>query len=263
MVKFFYIVRLTFLSKFAYIKAFWFDIAGTSISIYIYYFLWQTVFKETESIAGFTITQMTTYVVLARILASQFSGGINREIGRWIYDGTISVELLRPYFFLQTLLAKRIGEFMFFVCFKAIPIGGLYILFFKGNGAKNIISIVTFCISIILSIIIMFFLECLVGLLSFYTLSDWGLVFTKNAICALLSGGIVPLFLFPKWLAVILNYMPFAGMVSTPINLFLGKYNEKEIIYVFMTQIIWIIGLGLLLYIFYRKAIRNIVVQGG
>ena len=49
-------------------------------------FLWQTVFKETESIAGFTITQMTTYVVLARILASQFSGGINRELGRWIYD---------------------------------------------------------------------------------------------------------------------------------------------------------------------------------
>ena len=44
--KFYYLVKMTFLTKFAYMKAFWFDIAGTAASIVIYYFLWQYVFRQ-------------------------------------------------------------------------------------------------------------------------------------------------------------------------------------------------------------------------
>ena len=70
--KFYYLVKMTFLTKFAYMKAFWFDIAGTAASIVIYYFLWQYVFRQQETLRGFTMAQMTTYVVLSRMLSSQF-----------------------------------------------------------------------------------------------------------------------------------------------------------------------------------------------
>lgn len=263
MKKFTYVVRLTFLTKFAYMKAFWFDIVGTMVSIIIYYFLWQFVFAETANINGFTAEEMTTYLIFSRILSSQFSDGINREMGRWIYDGTISIELLRPYFLIKTLFAKRIGEFLFFVLFKAIPIVAINIIVLKGSGTKNIVNIMSFLISVMASIVLMFLIECMVGLLSFYTLSDWGLTFTKSAVCSLLSGGIVPIFLFPRWIENILNCMPFAGMVSVPINIFLGKYNMEEIIKLLLFQIFWIISLEILLYFFYQIAIKNVIIQGG
>lgn len=263
MKKFFYMVRMTFLTKFAYLRAFWFNIAGTAISIIVYYLLWQAVFAETDSIRGFTEQQMITYVVLSRILSSQFSGGVNRELGRWIYEGNISIELLRPYYLIQTLFAKRIGEFTFFVFFKAIPIGTLGIYVLGGVGPNGGTEFMIFFISVIVSVMLMFLIECIVGLCSFYTLSDWGLSFTKSSICSLLSGGVVPIFLFPKYFEDILNYMPFSGMISVPINLFLGKYSIKEAICFFEIQIGWLIVLAIFLYVFYRKAISNVVVQGG
>ena len=61
--KFCSIVKLTFLTNFAYIKAFWLNIVGTAVSIIVYYFLWQFVFQKQDTIAGFTMEQMTTYAV--------------------------------------------------------------------------------------------------------------------------------------------------------------------------------------------------------
>ncbi len=115
--KFYCLVKMTFLTKFAYVKAFWINIAGTFASIVIYYFLWQFVFRQQDSLAGYTALQMTTYVILSRMLSSQFSGGINQELSNWIRTGKIGMELLRPISLFFTLFAKRVGEFVFFVAF--------------------------------------------------------------------------------------------------------------------------------------------------
>ena len=44
MEKLYCLIRVAFQTKFAYIKAFWFNIFGTAVSILIYYFLWKYVF---------------------------------------------------------------------------------------------------------------------------------------------------------------------------------------------------------------------------
>lgn len=91
-----YLIRMTFQTKFAYIKAFWFNIFGTAVSILIYYFLWKYVFQSRDELHGFTAVEITTYVIISRLLSSQFSGGINREFSEWVQKGDIVVELLRP-----------------------------------------------------------------------------------------------------------------------------------------------------------------------
>ncbi len=45
MKKIYYLSRITFITKFAYIKAFWFNSFGTAVSILIYYFLWKLYFS--------------------------------------------------------------------------------------------------------------------------------------------------------------------------------------------------------------------------
>ena len=54
MEKFIYLMKMTFMTKLAYVKAFWINIAGTFASIVIYYFLWQFVFRQQDSLAGYT-----------------------------------------------------------------------------------------------------------------------------------------------------------------------------------------------------------------
>ena len=61
MEKFIYLMKMTFMTKLAYVKAFWINIAGTFASIVIYYFLWQFVFRQQDSLAGYTAAEMTAY----------------------------------------------------------------------------------------------------------------------------------------------------------------------------------------------------------
>ncbi len=230
--KFYCLVKMTFLTKFAYVKAFWINIAGTFASIVIYYFLWQFVFRQQDSLAGYTAAQMTAYVILSRMLSSQFSGGINSELSNWIRTGKIGMELLRPVSLFFTLFARRVGEFVFFVIFKGLPVAAV-------------------------------FFEFMVGLCSFYTNHSYSLAYAKSSLLSILSGGVVPLFLFPEGLSRVLDYLPFAGMVSVPVNIYLGKYLTSETWRFIGLQMVWILILWMAAYIFYCCAIRRIVVQGG
>lgn len=120
--KFYYMARLVFMEKMAYTKAIWFDIISTVVSIVIYYFLWKMVFQERNELAGFTMAEMMTYVILSKVLASQFWGGINLTLAQWIYSGTIGSELIRPVSLFTSLFTRRMGEFCFYMLFKAIPV---------------------------------------------------------------------------------------------------------------------------------------------
>ena len=102
-----------------------------------------------------------------------------------------------------------------------------------------------------------------VGIVSFFTLNTYGLAFTKSALLSILSGGVVPLFLFPEGVARVLDYLPFAGMVTVPVYTYLGKYTIQESVYFICLQIVWCLILGILVMLFYQRAIKKVVVQGG
>ncbi|MCI9024568.1 MAG: hypothetical protein HFG92_09020 [Dorea sp.] len=263
MEKFIYLMKMTFMTKLAYVKAFWINIAGTFASIVIYYFLWQFVFRQQDSLAGYTAAEMTAYVILSRMLSSQFSGGINYELSNWIRTGMIGTELLRPVSLFFTLFAKRAGEFVFFALFKGAPIALVSFLILGGTAPAGVWNFMMFLASIGLSVGIMFFFEFMVGLCAFYTNHSYSLAYAKSSLLSILSGGVVPLFLFPEGLAKALDHLPFAGMVSVPVNIYLGKYLPDETWRFVGLQIVWILTLWAAAHIFYSQAIRRIVVQGG
>lgn len=98
---------------------------------------------------------------------------------------------------------------------------------------------------------------------SFFTLNSYGVSSAKSALLSILSGGIVPIVLFPERIADFLNYLPFAGMVSVPINIYLGKYAINQALEFIILQVAWGIILGIIALVFYRFSIKKVVVQGG
>lgn len=140
----FYMIRLVFVEHLAYIEAQWFDIVGTIVSVFLYYAIWQIIFKKYDSISGYMLNQMTSYIILSRVLSSQFSDGINETLAQWIYSGQIGTELTRPVSIFTILWTRRIGEFIFFAVFKAMPT--LFIAFFVLGGTLpfNITYVIPF-----------------------------------------------------------------------------------------------------------------------
>ena len=73
----------------------------------------------------------------------------------------------------------------------------------------------------------------------------------------------MPIFFFPEAIVKVLDYMPFAGMVSVPVQIYMGKYGMAESVKYITLQIVWCILLFGFAKFFYAKSIRKVVVQGG
>ena len=257
------IIGLTIKIRLAYVSALWFESIATAASILIYYFLWHAVFSESTIIDGYTFQMMITYIIIARVLSSQFFNGINLTLADWIRDGGVATELLRPIGILRQLFALRIGEFCQFAIFKLIPMTVIAALILGASPPVNGVYFLLFVINIFAALVLLFFFEVFVGTLAFYTLEYYAVRFAKDAALTILSGGLVPLFLFPEWLQVIFRFLPFQHLVAGPIEIYLGVLSYSEALLSLINLGVWILVMMTISMLFFKNAMKKVVVQGG
>jgi ABC-2 type transport system permease protein len=73
------------------------------------------------------------------------------------------------------------------------------------------------------------------------------------------SGAIIPVAYFPGWLAAIARALPFAAILQTPVDVWLGKAHAWQI----AIQAAWAVALFAAGRVVLRRATRKLVVQGG
>jgi len=257
------IIGMTIKQRIAYRGALWFGTIATAASILIYYYLWQAVFSESAVIDGYTFQMMITYIIIARVLASQFFNGINLTLADWIRQGSIATELLRPIGILRSLFALRIGEFCQFLVFKMIPITIVAAFLLGASPPASVVHFLLFIINILAALVLLFFFEVIVGTLAFYTMEYYAVRFAKDAALTILSGGLVPLFLFPEWLQSIFRFLPFQHLVAGPIEMYLGVLSYSEALWALVNLGVWILVMMSIALLFFNTAMKKVVVQGG
>ena len=122
---------------------------------------------------------------------------------------------------------------------------------------------ILFSIALFGAVTISYLIELIVGILTFYTTSSWGLQCFKQAIMSFFSGALIPLELMPVWLQNIADIMPFKSIIYFPISIFLENLSIHEIVNGFIFQCIWIVILAILSGILYKRAIRKVTIAGG
>jgi ABC-2 type transport system permease protein len=103
----------------------------------------------------------------------------------------------------------------------------------------------------------------LIYIFTMYTVSPMGIRMVLVMLADFLSGGLVPLPLLPDWFTKYTNFLPFAAMQNTPFRIYSGSVSSVDAIYSLMLQLIWLtvlVGFGKLMI---KKALKNVVVQGG
>ena len=178
------------------------------------------------------------------------------------------MRLIKPISYRTQLFFQGLGnemvEFVFFALpFTIIFIGASFIMKFEIMFTPY--SIIMFIVSIILGGFINYLISFLFGMILFLTLNSFGMFQFKTAIERILSGSLIPISLFPTWLKVICDIMPFAQTRYIPICFILGQYNNDKIqgLFTILIQLIWVIILLILSSLIWRKATKKIVVQGG
>lgn len=232
------------------------------VRIIVLWFLWNALFKAygAETLKGFTLPMMITYVSISAILNIFSRSETEFNIEENVKTGFISVLLTKPFSYPLFYLFREIGTTGFSLLTKGLPIFLFALVFLSITFPASPL----FFVSVALGFFINFFLVLLTGLWSFWSSGNiWGIRFARNVISEILSGALIPLYLFPLWLKNIASALPFQAIYSTPLLIYIGQLNGFELFSALGIQIIWLALLGGSAFVVWKFAEKKTLAYGG
>ena len=260
--KYLSLIKTSMQQTLAYRSNFFMSIMVTVLLFLSSFFLWKSVFAGKDMISIYSWDNMKGYLLVAFICNTLLSWYTESSISRKILDGSVAMDLIKPYHFYYARLSETIGSSVFEGLVIAVA-SVLLILALRIPVPENLVTWICFLISIIFALIIKFGIVYLFSMLIFITSSYMGIQWARAAITNLLSGGLVPLVFFPSWCQRAFEYMPFQYIVSFPAAIFINQKDIRQIGYHFLMELLWIIILFILGKVLFAVSIRKVTIYGG
>ncbi len=257
------VIRIRFLMMLAYRVNYYSGIVIYSINIGVYYFLWMAIYGEQSSLQGLSAVQMATYIAISWMARAFYFNNLDREIAQEIRDGTVAIQLIRPYQYLLVKACQGLGEGIFRLFLFSIP-GMIVVSLIFPIQLPSIGTVwLTFALSLLLGFIVNVELNLITGLLAFFILNNQGMIRAKRVMVDLLSGLFIPISFYPLWAQTILNYLPFQAISYLPSIILVKGLGGDELTQALLIQLVWCFVLLIPISLIWRKSRKALVVQGG
>lgn len=257
------LARVKFLTMLAYRVNYWSGVIIYTINIGVYYFFWQAVYAGRQELGGLTAGQMTSYLAVAWMARAFWFNNLDRELAAEIRDGTVAVQLVRPYNYLLGKLSGALGEGVFRLLFFAVPGMAVACLLFPVRLPDRPAVWLPFALAVFMSFCVNSLLNVLTGLGAFFLLNNSGLMHAKRVAVDLLSGLYLPLSFYPEAVQAVLRWLPFQAVGYLPSLAFAGVLRGEALARALLVQAAWIAVLAVAASALWRLARRRLVVQGG
>jgi ABC-2 type transport system permease protein len=96
-----------------------------------------------------------------------------------------------------------------------------------------------------------------------WTVVAEGTLVIASTVVSMCSGLLVPLPLFPAWARPVLRWLPFAGLLDQPAQIYSGRIPAAEVAIVLAREVGWVVVLVALGRRLLGRGLRRVVVHGG
>ncbi|GMK42907.1 hypothetical protein PghCCS26_00340 [Paenibacillus glycanilyticus] len=259
--KYVFIGKITLRSQLAYVVDFLIRSVFLLLILYIFMQLWQTTFagEGTATINGYTFKQMMWYLVFTEsmVLATP---SLSTRIEEEVKSGDVAFKLIRPVSFIAFHYAEYMSEVAIRYVINLI-LGSAIGLLLVGPLPVGI-GLAWLPVMALGGFTVNFMLGMLVALSAFWVEETRGLEFVYNKILFTIGGMLMPLELFPESLQRIGHWLPFQTVVYFPARTAVGMHLG-EISRALAIQWLWVILIGAMVWLLYRKGVRKLNVNGG
>lgn len=230
-------------------------------------FLWGAIYASAESheLNTYTYANMVAYYLLAMV-GRAFSSmpGLASGIARDIRDGTVKKYLTQPIDMLGYLFWHRIAHKLVYYFVAAGPFALVFFLcrdYLPGwpDGATT----AAWVLALLMSFLVGFLMEALIGLVAFWFLEVSSLVFIYMMINYFLSGHMIPLDFFPEPLSGWMQLLPFKYLAYFPAAVMLGKVPADQLARELCIEAGWIAVLLAANRIAFARGVRRYGAFGG
>jgi ABC-2 type transport system permease protein len=256
-------IRIRFLTMLAYRVNYYSGIVIYAINIGAYYFMWKAIYGDAEQLGGFTAGQMTTYVAVSWMARAFYFNNLDREISNDIRDGSVAVQMTRPYSYIMVKMMQGFGEGLFRLLLFMAPGMVVVTLIFPIELPTDPVLWMIFLVMIWFSFLINSQINVMTGLFAFFVENNEGLMRMKRVTVDLLSGVVVPIAFFPGWASEVLKWLPFQAITYLPGSVFTGRIAGSAVWEALLVQAAWFAALIAPIAIMWRAARKRLFVQGG
>lgn len=185
-----------------------------------------------------------------------------RDVSDDVKDGTIEMRLTRPFhyfwFVASLLLGRRLP-----ILFPQFLLNVLFLLLFVGfppieltfAWAAGVVGLFIF------GNFLAFLLYTCVGMSAFWIDDATPAMWFVDKLVMILGGAYVPVAFFPQTFRLIAEWSPFGAVIGFS-QAFSPDFISR-LPYLFLSQGVWVLLLGILLAFMWRFALRRIVINGG
>ncbi len=232
----------------------------TFVFFFIKYNLWSTIFNHKSDIViqGYHLPEMLEYHLWGLLISLWATGHNSMNLAEDIRLGRISNYLIYPFNFWEYHSAN-------FLAFQVLQLGiGLitFTLFLYGDFYHQL-SLIPFFKGLVycqLVGIFWFGVQYMLGLMAFWLEETWILRVIFQMITSFLSGAVIPLEFYPKWLTQILDYTPFPYLGYYPIKIFMG--DSHLMLKGIFALCLWMLPVFLLNRLIWKKGMRLYTAAG-
>lgn len=237
-------------------------------------FLWWAIYdsvaqRGSNSIAGYRYGDMVAYYLMVTI-GRAFSSmpGLTSGIAKQVRSGEIKKFLIQPIDMQGCLLVQRVAHKLVYYLVATLPFALVFFLcseFFIDGWPSTEVTIVFFT-SLILGFLLGFFMECSIGLISFWFLEVTSLTFIYMLMNFLLSGHMFPLELLPESpvnVRAFVEFLPLKYLAYFPAAVFLGKVEGAEMYRGLAIEASWVLFFMIVSRIMWMRGVKRYSGYGG
>jgi ABC-2 type transport system permease protein len=256
------IAKKAFQNNLAYRIDYLAGLINTIVMIFVNIAIWKAIYEEEEVLGGVQLKIIITYIILGFLMQCIFAMD-DYFIENKVRTGLISSDLLKPISFRVYIFFYHLGSSFFKITLQLAPALIVSLLLFDLLPAFSFKMGVLFAVSCILGYLVLYSLNFLVWISSFWFYWTFSLVTIKDALITVLSGALVPLWFMPQWLYDFIKMTPFDSIYYIPISIYLGQIPTNEIVFNILKQVLWIGILTVIGQLLWKAATKKLVVQGG
>lgn len=255
--------RVGFVNILAFRLRYFTGIITYTLNVTIYYFIWSAVYHPGQSIAGYNLPQMITYISVGWIIRSLYTNTIDQEMAYEVLEGNIAMNLIKPVSIQWMWFSRAIGESAFRLGLLTLPTAVVVSFVFHVQAPATRRDSLLFLVAVLGSFFLMGAINFMIGTCAIPLKSILALIRAKFWLIELLSGLLIPMAYFPERVRAVLAWLPFEHIAYTPLQIYLGKLDRATALRTLATQWAWVFALLLLADLWWKRASRRLTIHGG
>lgn len=225
------------------------------------FFIWKAVLGGGGDIYGYSFAAIMTYLFGTTILRSLVMGSRTVDLGWMINSGYLTIPLMRPINIFSFFFIRDLADKLFNLSFMFLEIPLILLLFRPPVFLQtNPLILLLAVISILLAILIYFYINILFGSLAFWSRDVWAPRFLLMVIMEFATGAMFPLDMLPLFWQKIALLTPFPYLLYVPLKIYLG--TGLTILPHLLGSVIWAVILAILANLVWKKGIKSYEAEG-